>query len=205
MRKIRCLLMTGLWAFGVSSCVFSCSSEEKKEANAGTKDSLVQTTSSSPFGFYKQIEVKPGFYFEVVSWGRGVDTLGGFLILMSDSLKNTYRSVAAERNGLLRDAWNMDMDNDGNPEIYVQYVVRGNVNDLHVYEYSPLGFDKISFPGLSAEMKKKSRGNDEFYMKEGSLYRKVALLPADSLDKTPPVKTLRYRLEGKRFAVEEIK
>ena len=165
----------------------------------------VKTKSVNPFSFYKSIEIKPGFHFEVLSWGKGVDTLGGYLLLMSDSIKNNYKSIAVERKGIITDAWNMDLDNDGNPELYIQYVVRKNVNDINVYEFSNNNFDKISFPGLNSSLKKGYQGNDKFFVKNGDLFRSVPVLLTDSGKTATLVKTLAYRLNGNSFSTKEVK
>ncbi len=159
----------------------------------------------NPFPFYKSIEIKPGFHFEVISWGKGIDTLGGYLVLMSDSIKNTYKSIAVERKGIITDAWNMDLDNDGNPELYIQYVVRKNVTDLNVYEFSNNSFDKLSFPGLNSNLKKGFEGNDKFFVKNGDLFRAVPIVNTDSAKTTTLIKTLKYRLSGNSFSTSEVK
>jgi hypothetical protein len=159
----------------------------------------------NPFSFYKNIEIKPGLNFEVLSWGKGVDTLGGFLILMSDSSKNSYKSVSVERKGIITDSWNMDLDNDGNPEIYIQYLVRKNVNDLNVYEYANGNFNKISFPGLRSDIKDNYKGNDKFFIKGGDLFRSVPIVTLDSGKTTNETKTFVYRLSGNSFSSTEIK
>ncbi|WP_199117424.1 hypothetical protein [Pedobacter sp. ASV28] len=161
------------------------------------------TKSLNPFPFYKSIEIKPGYYFEVVSWGKGVDTTGNFLILMSDSVKNKYKSISVERNGIITDAWNMDLDNDGNPEIYVQSVVRKNVNDLNVYEFNGNDFNKISFPGITSM--KGYEGNDKFFVKNGDLFRSIPILQRDSGKTTTLIKTIKYRLVGNSFSSSEVK
>lgn len=101
--------------------ITACTNNDKPSSIAKT---AVAPKSVNPFSFYKSIEIKPGYHFEVVSWGKGVDTLGGYLLLMSDSIKNNYKSISIERKGIITDAWNMDLDNDGNPELYIQYVAR---------------------------------------------------------------------------------
>ena len=159
----------------------------------------------NPFPFYKSIEIKPGFNFEVVSWGKGVDTLGGYLLLMSDSLTNNYKSTSVERNGIITDAWNMDLDNDGNPELYIQYVVRKNVNDLNVYEFANNSFNKVSFPSLNNNLKKGYQGNDKFFVKNGDLFRAVPIVNVDSGKTTTIVKTMKYRLSGNSFSTSEVK
>jgi hypothetical protein len=159
--------------------------------------------SLNPFPFYKSIEIKPGYYFEVVSWGKGVDTIGNFLILMSDSVKNKYKSISVERNGIITDAWNMDLDNDGNPEIYVQSVVRKNVNDLNVYEFNGNDFNKISFPGITSM--KGYEGNDNFFVKNGDLFRAIPIVQRDSGKTTTLIKTIKYRLGGNSFSSSEVK
>ncbi len=161
--------------------------------------------SENPFPFYKNIEIKAGYHFEIVSWGKGVDTVGGYLVLMSDSVKNNYKSLAGERKGIITDAWNMDLDNDGNPELYIQYVVRKNVNDIIVYEYLGNSFDKISFPGLSSNIKKDYKGDDKFFVKNGDLFRSVPLVTTDSGKTTTLIKTLKYNLRGNSFSASEVK
>ena len=169
------------------------------------KAETAEVKSPNPFPFYKNMEIKPGLNFEVVSWGKGVDTVGGYLLLMSDSLKNNFRSVAVERKGIITDAWNMDLDNDGNPEIYIQYLVRKNVADLNVYEFAGNSFDKISFPGLNSNLKKGFEGNDKFFVKNGDLFRSVPLVSVDSGKTTTLIKTIKYRLGGNSFSTSEVK
>lgn len=180
----------------------SCSNDKPEPV---VQTANVNPKSAQPFPFYKNIEIKPGLHFEVLSWGKGVDTLGGYLILMSDSIKNNYKSISVERKGIIKDAWNMDLDNDGNPELYIQYVVRKDVNDLNVYEFANNSFDKISFPGLSTSFKKDYQGNDQFFVKNGDLFRSIPLISVDSGKTNTSIRTLKYRLSGNSFATEEQK
>ncbi len=189
--------------FGVGILIFAACGGD--DATTVAKVEEVKAKSVNPFSFYKSIEIKPGFHFEIVSWGKGVDTVGGYLLLMSDSIKNNYKSIAIERKGVITDAWNMDLDNDGNPELYVQYVVRKNVNDINVYEFSNNSFDKISFPGLNSDLKKGYQGNDKFFVKNGDLFRSVPLVLTDSGKTSTLVKTLAYRLSGNSFSTKEVK
>jgi hypothetical protein len=165
----------------------------------------VKVKSGNPFPFYRSIEIKPGYHFEIVSWGKGVDSVGGYLLLMSDSVKNNYKSLSVERKGIITDAWNMDLDNDGNPELYIQYVVRKNVNDINVYEFNSNSFDKISFPGLNSSLKKGFQGNDKFFVKNGDLFRSVPIVLTDSGKTSTLVKILNYRLSGNSFSTKEVK
>ena len=183
--------------------LIACSSDEKAPIVA--KNETVDKKTANPFAYYKNIEIKPGLHFEVVSWGKGVDTLGGYLLLMSDSVKNNYKSIAIERKGVITDSWNMDLDNDGNPEIYVQYVVRKNVNDVSVYEFANNSFDKISFPGLNSNLKKGYQGDDKFFVKNGDLFRAVPIVTTDSGKTSTLVKTLQYNLRGNSFSTSEVK
>jgi hypothetical protein len=184
----------------VATVFFACTESEKPVVVVDQP--VKEKKSSNPFSFYKSIEIKPGYYFEVVSWGKGVDSVGGFLILMSDSIKNNYKSIAVERNGIITDAWNLDLDNDGNPEIYVQTLVRENVSDVNVYEFSN-NFNKISFPGLNST--KGYKGDDKFFVKGGELFRTVPVQQSDSGKTTTLVKTLKYRLSGNGFSASEVK
>lgn len=182
--------------------LIGCSNEEKV---VKLTDSLntPRAVDLNPFPFYKNIEIKQGFNFEVLSWGKGIDTLGGYLLLMSDSVKNNYKSIAVERKGVILDAWNLDLDNDGSPELYVQFVVKKNVNDLNVYEFSNNSFSKLTFPGINSV--KGYEGNDQFYVKNGDLFRSVPIVSIDSGKTTTLVKTLKYNLRGNSFSATEVK
>jgi len=200
--KINNAIKHTILAIGSIFFIAACGNRDQPAATAKTEKT---TKNANPFPFYKGIEIKPGYHFEIVSWGKGIDTLGGYLILMSDSIKNSYRSISVERKGVITDAWNMDLDNDGNPELYIQYVVRKNVADLNVYEYAGNSFDKISFPGLNSNLKKGYQGNDKFFVKNGDLYRSVPVVDTDSGKTTTIIKTLKYRLSGNSFSTSEVK
>lgn len=185
--------------------LFSCS--DSKDGEDFLKKAAVVTTAKTTkgaFPFYKDINVKPGLNFEVVSWGRGLDSLGGYLILMSDSVKNKYNSLSVARNGIVTDAWNMDMDNDGNPEVYIELLSKKNVLDLNVYEYSGGDFRKITFPPLSSSQKKEYAGNDKFLIRNGKLFRSFPIVNSkDTTIKAGAVKVLYYQLRGNSFSVDE--
>lgn len=184
---------------GVLFCFACTQTEPVKEV----KTEISQTVKS-PFKFYKDIEVKPGLNFEIISWGKGVDSIGGYQILMSDSVKNNYKSLAAERKGIITDFWNMDLDNDGNPEFYVQLLSKKNVSDLSVYEYAGGDFNKISFPSLNSNQKKGYSGNDKFFIKNGDLFRSFPV--TDGADSTKKItKTYQYKLSGNSFSTTEVK
>ncbi len=188
------LLVAGVLFF------FACKDAEQNEPVKTESPVVVK----SPFPFYKNIEVKPGLNFEIISWGKGTDSIGGYQVLMSDSVKNNFRSLAAERKGILTDVWNMDLDNDGNPELYFQLLSKKNVFDLNVYEFSGGNFNKISFPSLNPSQKKGYNGNDKFFIKNGDLFRSFPVKdPADTSKVL--VKTYQYKLSGKSFSVQEVK
>ncbi len=196
---IRSLLLAGSFL-----SLFSCTEEKQKEVKK--QESQVEATANTnPFSFYKDISVRPGLNFEVVSWGKGVDSLGGYLILMTDSAKSNYRSFSYEREGIITDAWNMDLDNDGNPELYIQLLTAQNKHDLNVYEFSGNNLQKITFPGLSSKLKKVYAGDDKFVMKNGDLFRSFPTAnTSDTTQKASAVTTLQYILRGNSFSVEEL-
>ena len=187
------LLLTGM--------LFCLACSEDQPATVKVEAPVVQ---KNPFSFYKDIEVKPGLNFEILSWGKGIDSVGGYQILMSDSVRNNYKSTAIDRKGIITDAWNMDLDNDGNPELYIQLLSRKNVLDLNVLEFSGGNFNKISFPSLSSNQKKGYKGNDKFFIKNGDLFRSFPVI--DDQDSTKTVtKTYQYKLAGNSFATSEVK
>ena len=81
--------------FLVSILFASCSGDEEKKAEVKPIVKKVM----EPFRFHKAIEVKPGLTLDIVSWGRGSNSIGGYLVLRSDSTHLSYRSIAGELNG----------------------------------------------------------------------------------------------------------
>jgi len=94
-----------------------CVHEEKKPV-ANTAPATPKLME--PFKFHKLIEVSPGNYYDVLSWGRGGADTSSLLILHSDSVTRTYTTTTGDINGLIVDAYNSDMDIDGHPEILIQ-------------------------------------------------------------------------------------
>ncbi len=185
--------------------LFACTRNEAPKLSPSAGAKTTEKKAAGHFPFYKDISIKPGLHFEVVSWGKGVDSIGGYLLLMSDSVKNNYRSQSVERNGIITDVWNMDLDNDGNPELYIELLSKKNVKDLNVYEYSNNSFNKISFPSLSSKMKKVYGGNDQYMIKNGELFRSFPIVNStDTTQQNGAAKMLLYRLRGNSFSVEEI-
>lgn len=186
--------------------VSSCGSDgEKKEVKPETRVVL-----PDPFRAHKVVEVRPGLTFDVLSWGRGSQESGAFLILRSDSSAIHYRSVSGELEGKITDAWNMDMDSDGNPEIFVQ-ATSGDAGDnlsMYVYEFTENGSSReIRFPDLTSSTKKQYRGRDSVYVKEGSLFREFPLFESSDTSGVKAVgkKKIEYLLRGNSFSVKEHK
>ncbi|MCZ4222344.1 hypothetical protein [Pedobacter rhodius] len=198
MKKKNYTLQHLLLLAGMLFC-FACT--EEKPAEVKIEKTKIE---KNPFRFYKDIEVKPGLNFEILSWGKGADSIGGYQILMSDSVKNNYKSAAVERKGIMTDAWNMDLDNDGNPELYIQLLSKKNTSDLNVFEYAGNNFNKISFPSLTSNQKKGYAGNDKFFIKNGDLFRSFPAKDAEDTTKTI-AKTYQYKLSGNSFSTSEVK
>lgn len=183
--------------------IVSCSSVEEKVP----QKQEVKVVLPEPFHFHKAIEVKPGLTFDVVSWGRGADFESAFLILRSDSSEMKYRSTAGELEGRINDAWNMDMDSDGNPEIFIESkgAEKGNYLNMYVYEFDDNGTSReLRFPDLTSSTKENYRGKDSLYVKEGSLFREFPVYDEKDTAGVKPIgkKILEYSLRGNSFSVD---
>jgi hypothetical protein len=192
--------------FLVSILFASCSGDEEKKAEVKPIVKKVM----EPFRFHKAIEVKPGLTLDIVSWGRGSNSIGGYLVLRSDSTHLSYRSIAGELNGKIVDAWDMDLDSDGNPELYIHAKGEGKgpYLNMYIYEYSEGGSNQqIRFPELSSSLKEGYRGNDSVYIKEGKLLREFP--EYDKTDSTGiatgVIRKLEYALRNNSLQFKEIK
>ena len=188
-----------------SAVTVSCTTEEPKKPQS----SITKVVLPQPFRFHKAIEVKPGLTFDVLSWGRGAEHVGQYLILRSDSSDVKYSTISEELEGDIVDAWNMDLDSDGNPEIFIQ--ARGEDKDsyfqLYVHEFSESGSSQeIKFPELTSATKRKYRGKDSVYTKDGNLFREFPLFDEKDTSGVKPVdrKIVEYTIKGNRFDIHEI-
>lgn len=184
----------------------SCTSEQPKKAES----SITKVVLPQPFRYHNSIEVTPGLTFDVLSWGRGSEHVGQYLILRSDSSDVKYSTISEELEGDIVDSWNMDLDSDGNPEIFIR--AKGQDKDsyfqLYVHEFSEGGSSqKLTFPELTSSTKKKYRGKDSVYIKEGNLFREFPLYDEKDTAGLTPVerKVVEYTLRGNRFDIREIK
>lgn len=185
--------------------IAACHSKEEKEPKAPS----VKVVLPQPFRFHKAIEVKPGLTFDVLSWGRGSELSGAFLILRSDSTNIKYRSTTGELEGRMVDAWNMDMDADGNPEIFIQ--TKGDNKEsflkMYVYEFDDNGSAReLHFPDLSSSTKKNYHGKDSVYVRDGVLYREFPLYDEKDTSGVKPTgkKVIEYNLSGNTFSVKDL-
>lgn len=183
--------------------LMSCADEAKK-----VEDKKPAVKIMAPFRAHQKVEVGPGLIFDVVSWGRGADSTSSVLILKSDSLKNDFYVASTDNlDGKLSEVFNTDMDIDGNPEVIVIYKKNDKYHSAEVlcYEFKDSA-NKIRFPDLTSKSKKSYRGNDNFYVKEGDLFREISLYEEDDKEGKKAIgkKIVRYGLEGNSFTVNEV-
>ncbi|WP_069657837.1 hypothetical protein [Arcticibacter eurypsychrophilus] len=201
------IIISSLFLVATTSMV-SCTSTTKDQKQV--KDSVAKVVLPQPFHVHKVVEIKPGLTLDILSWGRGAKLSAAYLILRSDSLNNEYKSITGELDGKITDAWNMDMDSDGNPELFIQAVgtEKDHYLSLYVYEFSESGsYKELKFPDLTNSTKKLYRGKDLLYIKDGALFREFSLFDESDTAGTKPTgkKLLGYSIRGNSFAVNEIK
>lgn len=179
-----------------------CSSDDAP-AKVNTAPLITKVEVAGPFHFQKDIEVKPGLIFDILNWGRGADSISGYLILRSDSIRKKFNSTSGELEGKIVDVWNMDMDSDGNPEIFIQTKNNRDYLNLYVHEFDESGGQqKLRFPDLSEATKKTYRGKDSLYVKDDKLIREFPVYKDDTAGKaTESRKTLIYSLSKNDFSV----
>lgn len=185
--------------------LFGCGTEEPKEEVKPVVKKIMQ-----PFRFHKAIEVRPGLTLDIVSWGRGSSSVGGYLILRSDSTQLNYRSVAGELDGKIMDAWDMDLDSDGNPELYIHAKGegKGSYLSMYIYEYADNGSNQqLRFPELSSSLNEGYCGNDSVYIKDGKLLRQFPIYNKNDSTgtKTGEIRKIEYVLRNNNFQYKELK
>lgn len=126
----------------------------------------------APFRYHKLVEVSPGQYYDVLSWGRASKDTGSFVILHSDSSGRKYTTTTGDLDGTIVDVYNTDMDADGNPELLIEAKSTDTTKyaNIYAYEFNDNQARKLDFPALKSS-KKNYRGQDKFYIQEGKLIR----------------------------------
>jgi hypothetical protein len=192
---------------GCLGILASCT-QKQSQTQAPVTSAAVKPGLMPPFRYHKLIESSPGKYFDIVSWGRGKDTTGAYMILRSDSTGKQYSTTTGDLEGAIIDVFNTDMNMDGYPEILIEAKAKDTTNHVNIYAYEFRGTkgQKIDFPKLTAKTKKGYRGNDNFYIKEGNLVREFPVYDGDGKDAKPTgqKKILQYGLRDNQFTVTDI-
>ena len=161
-----------------------------------------------PFRFHKLIEVSPGEDYDILSWGRGSATVGSFEILHSDSAAKRYVTTTGDLDGAIVDAYNSDMDLDGNPEILIQAKGKDTNNyvTMYAFEFTNGKAQKLDFPKLNIAQRQGYRGEDNFYIKDGILMREFPIYDGKGKDAKPTgqKRLLQYGLRDNSFTVKQL-
>jgi hypothetical protein len=192
----------------VASCMLiaGCNNNDKKPASAPVV--VKKPVVMDPFRFHKLIEVSPGNDFDILSWGRGSQATGSFMILHSDSSDMKYTTTTGDLDGSIVDVYNSDMDLDGNPEILIQAKATDTTNYavIYAFEFSNSKADKLDFPKLTSSQRKGYRGSDNFYIQEGKFMREFPIYDGNGKDAKPTgqKRLLQYGLRNNEFTVQQI-
>ncbi|SDG47191.1 hypothetical protein SAMN05192573_103503 [Mucilaginibacter gossypii] len=185
-----------------------CGGQETKKPAAPTAPKKPELMA--PFRFHKLIEVSPGQSYDILSWGRGAEEAGSFMILHSDSSAIKYTTTTGDLDGAIIDVYNSDMDVDGNPEILIQAKSKDTTNYTSIYAFefndNNSKANKLDFPKLTSSQRKGYRGNDNFYIKEGKLMREFSIFNGTGKDAKPSgaKRQLEYGLRGNEFTVKQL-
>lgn len=193
--------------FVLISCaiVAGCSQEQKKvDLNIAAKAPVVM----DPFRFHKLMEVAPGQYYDVLSWGRGSIDTGAFLILHSDSSGRKYTTTTGDLNGKIVDVYNSDMDVDGHPELLIEAKGKDTTNytTIYAFEFYESKVQKLDFPKLSSSQRKGYRGGDNFYISEGKFIREFPIYDGSGKEAktTGQKRKLEYSINSNSFTVKQL-
>lgn len=185
-----------------------CGGQETKKPAAPTAPKKPELMA--PFRYHKLIEVSPGQSYDILSWGRGAEEAGSFMILHSDSSAIKYTTTTGDLDGAIIDVYNSDMDVDGNPEILIQAKSKDTTNYTSIYAFefndNNSKANKLDFPKLTSSQRKGYRGNDNFYIKEGKLMREFPIFNGTGKDAKPSgaKRQLEYGLRGNEFTVKQL-
>ncbi|MCJ8211184.1 hypothetical protein MUY27_15800 [Mucilaginibacter sp. RS28] len=192
----------------VAFCFAACSDEPNKQSAAAVIQKPLRKTLEEPFKFHKMVEVAPGRYYDILSWGRGAKGGGAYMILRSDSAEQQYNTVNGDLEGPIQDVLNADLDVDGNPEIIIQAktIDTNRFTNVFIYEYQGDRANKLEFPRLTVSQRKGFRGNDKFYVKNDTLFRSFPVFEGEGAAAKPGSETrlIAYTLHGSSLSAKQI-
>lgn len=197
-----------LFALAISALMAGCGGQETKKPAAPTAPKKPELMA--PFRFHKLIEVSPGQSYDILSWGRGAEEAGAFMILHSDSSAIKYTTTTGDLDGAIIDVYNSDMDVDGNPEILIQAKSKDTTNYTSIYAFefndNNSKANKLDFPRLTSSQRKGYRGNDNFYIRDGKLMREFPIFSGTGKEAKPSgaKRQLEYGLRGNEFTVKQL-
>ncbi len=181
---------------------------DKDNSNKTARATLNKPAVMPPFRFHERIEVVPGIDYDVLSWGRGTDSLGAYMILCSDSVDRKYTTTNGDLDGAIKDVFNSDLDTDGNPEIFIlsQTADSTHYGKVDAYEYNNDNARKLEFPKLSSRQKEGYHGGDSFVIKEDKIIRTYPVYDSDNRNAklTGEKKILEYSYHGNSFSVKQL-
>lgn len=188
----------------VCAIIAGCGGNEKPIVKTPT---VKASSVMAPFRFHKLVEVSPGQYYDVLSWGRGATDTGAFVILHSDSSGRKYNTTTGDLDGTIKDVFNTDMDADGNPEIIIEAKSTDTTKYVNIYafEFNNNKAREIDFPSLKSS-KANYRGKDNFYIQEGKLIREFPSYTGSGNEAKPTGGKfkLQYSLSGNEFDIKTL-
>ncbi|WEA01965.1 hypothetical protein [Mucilaginibacter sp. SJ] len=197
-----------LFVLAISALMAGCGGADNKKPAASPAPKKPELMA--PFRFHKLIEVSPGQSYDVLSWGRGSEEAGAFMILHSDSSAIKYTTTTGDLDGAIIDVYNSDMDVDGNPEILIQAKSKDTTNytSIYAFEFNDNNSkpNKLDFPRLTSSQRKGYRGNDNFYIRDGKLMREFPIFSGTGKEAKPSgaKRQLEYGLRGNEFTVKQL-
>ncbi|GAB2686092.1 hypothetical protein GCM10027037_04790 [Mucilaginibacter koreensis] len=197
------------YLYGLACCCAVSSCKQAGDSKTVAANTIAQKPSlPQPFRSHHVIEVAPGLDFDVMSWGRGSDSTGAYLILRSDSAEKQYTTTTADLDGKIIDVFNSDLDTDGNPEIFIQSQTADSTHygKIDAYEFNDDKGRKLDFPKLTSKQKKGYHGEDKFVVKEGKLIRTYPIYDSDNRNakSTGQSRVLEYSYHGNDFSVKQV-
>jgi hypothetical protein len=192
----------------MAGCLLAGCAQQAPKQPAAAPVVVQKPVVMEPFRFHKLIEVSPGNDFDILSWGRGSSEAGSFEILHSDSANIKYTTTTGDLEGTIIDAYNSDMDMDGNPEILIYAKAKDTTNYAVIYAFefntNSAKANKLDFPKLTKSQRQGYKGDDYFYIKEGQFMREFPIY-SDSTNKPSGAKrVLQYGLRNNEFTVTQL-
>lgn len=192
------MVVSGFFAMACNS-----SSAQQDDAGRSKEEAASAEKSDQLFHHQKDLVFGDSLHIRVLSWGS--KDRGNYLVLMADSVQEHYIGNSFFRDGILKDAWVTDLDEDGQPEVSVvlQGTGANRYGKFFVHELKQdFSISSVTLPQFSEALGAQYGGHDSLYLEDDRIVREFRIRNLADTATDLRYRRIHYAYENKQLEVD---